>query len=613
MLGGLDYLPLARRLAGPSGASLVSWLRAATSAIAVTLKRWLDWQVINVFEFMTIAEIADVQSRAETLNVTAAVAAAKAAALAAGRELHFPAGTYMATLSVRDNEVCITGEGSSLVTIKHPNVAITNVFELGDTASGNSATAYQKFVIRGFTLDGNRSVVAAPTSDVVGHGMPLTKISGYDISDVRAVNCHNAGFGAFINSNHGKADVYVENCGNATYTGPGFDVNSSKYNHFNFTSKDCYIGGRVLDNCWGNVVRGSVENPTSSGFVYTNQEVNESYGNDIAVTVVGAGGNGASMGMNCHGSNVRFTVKDAADIGFNMAEAAVTTKTFDGSSSGVVDTTNDEITVAAHGWITGRKVMYSPGAGGTAITGLTSGETYWVIRVDNDTLKLATSAANASVGTAINLTAVGAGTSHTLTENLRCVGNNVTIATERSQNQGVFLGGDSNIVHITSNQDGRGGAVGANFAIDVEGNRNTLHVQCLDSNPWKVRGIAVRTGATENEIASFVYDNTADPLNDAGTRTRYNPGTGMGEDIASGAAINIPVKGTVFTVTGTTGINSFTGSGPARVITLVFADVLTLTDGSNLKLAGNFTTSADDILMGMWDGINFYEISRSAN
>jgi len=41
--------------------------------------------------------------------------------------------------------------------------------------------------------------------------------------------------------------------------------------------------------------------------------------------------------------------------------------------------------------------------------------------------------------------------------------------------------------------------------------------------------------------------------------------------------------------------------------------VLTFTDGNNLKLAGDFVTTADDTTQLMCDGTNWYEMSRSVN
>jgi hypothetical protein len=49
------------------------------------------------------------------------------------------------------------------------------------------------------------------------------------------------------------------------------------------------------------------------------------------------------------------------------------------------------------------------------------------------------------------------------------------------------------------------------------------------------------------------------------------------------------------------------------VITLIFDGALTFTDGNNLKLAGNFVTTADDTITLAYDGTNFYEIARSVN
>jgi hypothetical protein len=90
-----------------------------------------------------------------------------------------------------------------------------------------------------------------------------------------------------------------------------------------------------------------------------------------------------------------------------------TTKTFNGTVAGV-DIATEIITVTAHGFVTGQRVLYSNG-GGTAPTGLTNATNYFVIKVTNNTLKLATTLVNAMAGTAINITAVGLGTAHTLT------------------------------------------------------------------------------------------------------------------------------------------------------------------------------------------------------
>ena len=88
------------------------------------------------------------------------------------------------------------------------------------------------------------------------------------------------------------------------------------------------------------------------------------------------------------------------------------TLTFDGSSASVVSAANDTITSLNHRFITGQRVTYNKG-GGTVITGLSDG-VYFIIKEDHNTIKLATSANDAISGTAVNITGVGAGSSHTL-------------------------------------------------------------------------------------------------------------------------------------------------------------------------------------------------------
>lgn len=88
------------------------------------------------------------------------------------------------------------------------------------------------------------------------------------------------------------------------------------------------------------------------------------------------------------------------------------TQTFDGSSSGVVSVADDTFTFYEHRFITGQRFTYS--TTGSAVGGLTSGTAYYIIKNDQNTIKIATSYANALIGTAINISALGTGTTHTI-------------------------------------------------------------------------------------------------------------------------------------------------------------------------------------------------------
>lgn len=96
-----------------------------------------------------------------------------------------------------------------------------------------------------------------------------------------------------------------------------------------------------------------------------------------------------------------------------LDDIASYTLTFDGSSASVVSVANDTLTFSNHRFVNIQRVTYTKG-GGTVITGLTDNTAYYVIKVDQNTIKLATSSSNAEAGTGINLTGLGAGTTHTL-------------------------------------------------------------------------------------------------------------------------------------------------------------------------------------------------------
>ena len=106
---------------------------------------------------------------------------------------------------------------------------------------------------------------------------------------------------------------------------------------------------------------------------------------------------------NASGENNSFKILD--DLAF--------TTTFNGSDGNVVSQSADTITINNHRFLTGSRVTYTNGGGGN-ITGLANGTVYFVIKVDHNTIQLATNASNANAGVKINITGTGTGISHTL-------------------------------------------------------------------------------------------------------------------------------------------------------------------------------------------------------
>ena len=93
---------------------------------------------------------------------------------------------------------------------------------------------------------------------------------------------------------------------------------------------------------------------------------------------------------------------------FNYVDYDQVQKTFDASDSGIVDTTNSQITIANHGLGTGEIVNYSPGTG-TVIGGL-SERGYFAVVIDENTIKLAESYDEAIEGTTLTFSSLGAST-----------------------------------------------------------------------------------------------------------------------------------------------------------------------------------------------------------
>ena len=100
------------------------------------------------------------------------------------------------------------------------------------------------------------------------------------------------------------------------------------------------------------------------------------------------------------------------------------TKNFNSASGSVVIVGSENIVISSHGYSTGDKVVYDA-AGGTAIAGLTDGNTYYVYVVDSNTIRLAATKRQAQIAAAIDLTAVGTGThylkSPSVVESVACI------------------------------------------------------------------------------------------------------------------------------------------------------------------------------------------------
>lgn len=138
----------------------------------------------------------------------------------------------------------------------------------------------------------------------------------------------------------------------------------------------------------------------------------------LAETSGGAAIDITDTGSGAHTYHVSFKVPDLRSS-FPVGKGQRTlTFTFAGDTA--VDPSNDQITVESNNWLhTGQAVALT---GSSLPTGL-SATTYYVIRVNATTIKLATSVANANAGTDVDITGDGSGTcTLTLTLTSRSLG-----------------------------------------------------------------------------------------------------------------------------------------------------------------------------------------------
>lgn len=159
---------------------------------------------------------------------------------------------------------------------------------------------------------------------------------------------------------------------------------------------------------------------------------------------------------------------------------------------------------------------------------------------------------------------------------------------------------------ITGNSSGSG-----SYAIGVN---HTLRGHVANNTFMSPGGFSVGFITVDN---ANCFDISVDPESNVYTPTTGTvpPYVGNGvQSVASAAAVTLPTLGSIFTITGTTNITSIDATGNSgRKVTLIFADILTFTDGSDLKLAGNLVTTADDTISLVCDGTNWFEVCRSVN
>lgn len=160
--------------------SAVSYVPSGTGAVTTTVQSKLR-QYVNIFDFMTTAQIADVQAATLTLDVTAVIQAAITANN--GNVILFPAGKYKITSRLDFGNVGIEGVSergsvSSLGGVEFSSY-VPNDYAL--TVASYRGQSYKKFTIKSYLT--NQSGICIFGSHPI---VELVRVEGFDTVSFRA-------------------------------------------------------------------------------------------------------------------------------------------------------------------------------------------------------------------------------------------------------------------------------------------------------------------------------------------------------------------------------------------------------------------------------------------
>jgi co-chaperonin GroES (HSP10) len=135
-----------------------------------------------------------------------------------------------------------------------------------------------------------------------------------------------------------------------------------------------------------------------------------------AVSFTGGGGSSAAATATISGGAVSaITVTNVGSSYETVPTVVVGAPFITFNAATALDDTTEVITYTGHLFETGDEVDYSDG-GGTAIGGLTDGETYYIVKTGANTFKLAASLEDATAETPVTIDLTdGVGAAHTLT------------------------------------------------------------------------------------------------------------------------------------------------------------------------------------------------------
>jgi hypothetical protein len=220
----------------------------------------------------------------------------------------------------------------------------------------------------------------------------------------------------------------------ANITGPGTGTQSLLITALNYTTDTITLpshgflqGELVLYDAKGQTVVNGLTTATPYYIIFVDQDnikLATTPENAVSGTAVNITDTPAGVGRHTLQSLSKTPDGIYNITSLNPAEPTTFTVEAQGSVPEIVKTFNPRATIdvpqnafviPSHGFLTGTKVNYSKGAAATVISGLTDLDDYYVVAINKDYLRLASSAENAATGTVVTVADYGTGVAHSFT------------------------------------------------------------------------------------------------------------------------------------------------------------------------------------------------------
>jgi hypothetical protein len=595
-----------------AGSNSVGFLQSGTSAVARTVQAKLR-DLVSVFDFMTTAQIADVQARTALVDVTVPLQTAINAACAAQAQLFWPRGIYLisASLTVK-SKTNWKGEGGSYSIIK------------------NNGT------VRFMLNDDDTNMV-----DVTIDGL------GFDYNGYNALNFGTAM--SFNGLSHTRFRIVNNRVFDSNY--PGDNVILQRQGLFVGPNQDVW----VLNNDFSHGARIKVGRGGHNVYIQSNKLF---YINDNAITM--------AMDGRVATPNGDFTRN------VHIEDNIIINPSGNGIFLGADGEAEDDPAMFVRNVVVSRNIVYldTPNTSDLLTPRFMQfiaprGGVSDVLITDNVFVMTTNTPSTTRECIRFNspATPVGSFDRVSVTQN--------KFYTPYKTSTGVYVGVSHNTNDLVISNNEFDGVTEAIWMVNaptharpsITGNviRNAVRGLRVDGDPVVTNGqfssnrvvapdaaiFFASTNAMEwtvkdNQIVNSATD--AIELRSAGTKNFYitdndlrggttgpirltssavlstssarynNLGDAALPEVASAATVTVP-HARVIVVTGTTNIDNITTTGRAgQMITLIFGGALTVNDGTgNLRLAGNFTTTTDDALTLVCTGNLWYEVARSVN